>query len=50
MSTVSSNDLNLKLWNAATDGDNDAVLAAIAAGADVNWNYVSDTVITYNFL
>ena len=37
MSTVSGNDLNLKLWNGARDGDNDAVLAAIAAGADVNW-------------
>ena len=24
MSTVSSNDLNLKLWNAARDGKNDA--------------------------
>ena len=36
---------NLKLWDAARDGDNDAVLAAIATGADVNWNndsYVSD--------
>ena len=45
MSTVSGNDLNLKLWNGARDGDYDAVLAAIAAGADVNWKkdrYVSD--------
>ena len=42
MSTTSSNDLNLKLWNGARDGDYDAVLAAIAAGAFVNWNYVSD--------
>ena len=45
MSTVSGNDLNLKLWYAAEDGDNDAVLAAIAAGGNVNWNnnrYVSD--------
>ena len=45
MSTVSSNDLNLKLWNAARDGDYDAVVAAIAAGVDVNWkndSYVSD--------
>ena len=50
MSTVSSHDLNLKLWNAARDGKNDAVVAAIAAGADVNYYYVSDTVITYNFL
>ena len=37
MSTVSSNHLNLKLWNAARDGNNDAVLAAITAGGDVNW-------------
>ena len=37
MSTVSSNDLNLKLWNAASDGKNDAVVAAIADGGDVNW-------------
>ena len=37
MSTESSNDLNLKLWNAASDGDNDAVLAAIADGGDINW-------------
>jgi hypothetical protein len=45
MSTVSSNDLNLKLWNAASDGKKDAVLAAIADGGDVNWKndrYVSD--------
>ena len=45
MSRVSSNDLNLKLWNAARDGNNDAVLAAITAGADVNWrndSHVSD--------
>ena len=45
MSTVSGNDLNLKLWNAARDGDYDAVLAAITAGVDVNWknnSYVSD--------
>ena len=43
MGTVSSNDW--KLWNAARDGKNDAVLAAIADGGDVNWNndsYVSD--------
>ncbi len=42
---VSSNDLKWKLWNAADDGDYDAVLAAITAGADVNWNniiWVSD--------
>ena len=45
MSTVSGNDLNLKLWNGVRDGDNDAVVAAIAAGVDVNWknnSYVSD--------
>ncbi len=45
MSAASSNDLNLKLWNAARDGDNDAVVAAIAAGADKDWKndiYVSD--------
>ena len=45
MSTVNSNDLNLKLWNAARDGNNDAVLAAITAGSNVNWNnnsHVSD--------
>ena len=45
MSTVSSNDLNLKLWNAAFNGNNDAVVAAIVAGADVNWknnSHVSD--------
>ena len=44
MSTV-SNDLNWKLWNAAWDGDNDAVLAAITAGSNVNWkndSWVSD--------
>ena len=45
MSTVSGNDLNLKLWNGVRDGDYDAVVAAIAAGVDVNWkndSYVSD--------
>ena len=45
MSTVSGNDLNLKLWDAVSYGKNDAVLAAIAAGVDVNWknnSYVSD--------
>ena len=45
MSTVSSNDWGLKLWNGARDGDYNAVVAAIAAGVDVNWNndsYVSD--------
>ena len=42
MSTVSGNDLNLKLWNGARDGDNDAVLAAIAAGVDVNWKNNSE--------
>jgi len=38
MSTVNSNDLNRKLWYAARDGDSDAVLAAIMAGSNVNWN------------
>ena len=48
MSTLSSIDLNLKLWNAARDGDKDAVVAVIAAGGNVNWknynnhSYVSD--------
>ena len=45
MSTVSGNDLNLKLWDAVSYGKNDAVLAAIAAGGDVNWkdnSHVSD--------
>ncbi len=37
MSTVNSNDLNLKLYNAAWNGNNDAVLATIADGGDVNW-------------
>ena len=49
MSTVSGNDLNLKLWYAARDGDYDAVLAAIVAGGDVNWKnneVVSDNDIT----
>ena len=45
MLTVSNDKLNLKLWNAAKDGDNDAVIAAIATGAYVNWknnSHVSD--------
>ncbi len=45
MSTVSSIDLNWELWFAARDGNNNAVLAAITAGSNVNWNndsYVSD--------
>ncbi len=45
MSIVISNDFNLKLWNAARDGDNDAVVAAIADGGDKDWkndSYVSD--------
>jgi len=45
MSTVSRNDLNWKLWNAARDGNNDAVVAAVAVGGNVNWNndsHVSD--------
>ena len=36
---------NLKLWDAARDGNNDAVVAAIAAGRNVNWkndSHVSD--------
>ena len=37
MSTASRNELNLELWNAARDGDSDAVVAAIADGADKNW-------------
>ncbi len=48
MSTVSSNDLNLKLWNAARDGNNDAVLAALTDGGNVNWkneSFVSDNEI-----
>ena len=48
MSTESGNDLNLRLWNAARDGDYDAVVAAIAAGVDVNWkndSHVSDNYI-----
>ena len=32
-----ANDLNVKLWKAAKDGDYDAVVAAIFAGADKNW-------------
>ena len=53
MSTASRNELNLKLWNAARDGDNAAVVTAIAAGADKNWNNdseVSDNDIYCNFL
>ena len=46
MSTVSSNDLNLKLWNAARDGNNNAVLAAIAAGSNVNWK--NDSLVSDN--
>ena len=42
MSTTSSNDLNLKLWNAVRDGDYDAVVAAIADGGDVNWKNNSE--------
>ena len=42
MSKVSSYDLNLKLWKAARDGNNDAVLAAITAGSNVNWNNISN--------
>ena len=39
MSTVSR---NLKLWNNARDGKNDAVLAAIADGGDINWKNNSE--------
>ena len=42
MSTAISIDLNLKLWYAAKDGDKDAVVAAISAGADKNWKNDSD--------
>ena len=42
MSTAISIELNLKLWNAARDGDKDAVVAAISAGADKNWKNDSD--------
>ena len=48
MSTVSGNDLNLKLWNGARDGDNDAVLAAIAAGGDINWKNYNDSYVSDN--
>ena len=37
MSTVNSNDFNLKLWNGAMDGDYDAVVASIADWTDFNW-------------
>ena len=53
MSTGINIDLNLNLWNAARDGDNAAVVTAIAAGADKNWNNdseVSDNDIYCNFL
>ena len=39
---MSTGNLNLKLWNAARDGDKDAVVAAISDGADKNWKNVSD--------
>ena len=42
MSTAISIDLNLKLWYAAKDGDKDAVVAAISAGADKNWKNDSE--------
>lgn len=42
MATVSSNELNSKLYDAAEAGDNAAVIAAIAAGADVNWKNEDD--------
>ena len=39
---VNMGNLNLKLWIAARDGDIDRVVAAISAGADKNWKFVSD--------
>ena len=39
---MSTGNLNLKLWNAARDGDKDAVVAAISAGADKNWKNDSE--------
>ena len=42
MSTGINIDLNLNLWNAARDGDNAAVVAAISAGAEKNWKNDSD--------
>ncbi len=42
ITTATSTELNLKLWNAAGDGDYDAVVAAIADGGDVNDFHVSD--------
>ena len=42
LSEMSTGNLNLKLWNAARDGDKDRVVAAISAGADKNWKFVSD--------
>ena len=48
MSTLSSIDLNLKIWNASRDGNNDAVLAAIAAGVDVNWKNYNDSSVSDN--
>ncbi len=41
----------LMLYKAARDGDNDAVVAAIANGDDVNWKYdrnVSDHISSYD--
>jgi hypothetical protein len=40
--STSNDKSNLKLWNAAEDGDNDAVLIAIADGANVNWKNEDD--------
>ena len=42
LSEMSTGNLNLELWNAARDGDKDAVVAAISAGADKNWKNDSD--------
>jgi len=40
----------LMLYNAARDGDNDAVVAAIANGDDVNWKYDRNVSDQYFFL
>lgn len=40
--STSTNELNSKLCDAVKDGDNDALLIAIAKGADVNWKNEDD--------
>ena len=40
--------MNLKLWNAARDGKNDAVVAAIAAGGNLNWKNYNDSEVSDN--